>query len=157
MADLSGYKIYDGSTTYIDQLQDMVDAIENLFNTLPVIQTSETVLALDTSAPATVDIDTSLGTYFYTDTALSDSAWTFTFSNPVDSGRLTTFKLELENAGVPVAGTGSLTWPTTTEFPGGKAAFEATLTSSGTDIITFATRDGGTTWSVIAAELDVKA
>jgi len=88
-----------------------------------------------TATGGAITLNTSLATYFHTQTLASIP--TFTFSNPASSGRVTSFILELNNAVgyAPV-------WPASVEWPEGT---EPTW-STGTDLVSFITRDGGTTW-----------
>lgn len=83
---------------------------------------------------AASDVDCHLGTYFYKTITAST---TFTFSNPAVTGEVTAFMLELTNGAVA-----SVFWPASVDWAGGVAP---TLTT-GVDILTFVTRDGGTTW-----------
>ena len=84
----------------------------------------------------TVDLDLDLGTYFYTG-ALTGTT-TFTFSNPPASGRVASFTLEITDGGAQ-----TVNWPASVDWSPGAVP---TLTPSGVDIISFISRDGGTTW-----------
>lgn len=64
---------------------------------------------------------------------------TFTFSNPPTSGTAYGFTLE-----ITAGGTHTLTWPASVDWAGGTAPDAPANTE--TDIYTFFTRDGGTTW-----------
>ena len=77
----------------------------------------------------------SLGTYFYKTITVAN---TFTTSNVPASGNVVSFTLELTNGGAA-----TITWMTGTKWAGGSPP---SLTASGTDILVFTTRDGGTTW-----------
>lgn len=90
-----------------------------------------------TATTGTRDLDVSLATYFYPSADLGTAVITFTFSNPAASGRVSSFTLELLGADGA-----TLTWPTSVDWP---AATEPTWTA-GVDIVSFVTRDGGTTW-----------
>jgi hypothetical protein len=79
------------------------------------------------------DIDCETGNWFYK-TATGNLTWTF--SN-VPSGAFG-FVLELTDGGL-----GTQSWPVTVDWPNGVAP---TLSSSGRDILTFITRDGGIRW-----------
>ncbi len=68
--------------------------------------------------------------------ATVDMASTFTFTGAT-SGLVASMVLELAEAGFTV------TWPGSVSWPGGTAP---TLSGSGTDILIFFSRDGGTTW-----------
>ena len=65
-------------------------------------------------------------------------ATTFTVSSVPTSSKFSSFVLELTNGGSAV-----VTWWSGIKWAGGTAP---TLTASGLDILTFYTRDGGTTW-----------
>ena len=70
---------------------------------------------------------------------------TLTFTNPPASGKAGSFTLIVTNGG-----SATLTWPTSVDWA---AATAPTLTSSGVDILTFLTVDGGTIWYGFAAGL----
>ena len=75
-----------------------------------------------------------------------NGATTFTFSGAPSAGYAASFTLELTNGG-----TYTITWPTGTKWAAGAAP---TLTASGTDILSFYTRDGGTTWRGVLVSKD---
>ena len=87
-----------------------------------------------TSAMTTSEVDLSKGVVF-SKTIFADT--TFTFIN-VPSGRAATLNIILTNGG-----SAAITWPTSVKWTDGVAP---TLTSSGVDVLTFMTPDGGTTW-----------
>jgi hypothetical protein len=100
-----------------------------------------------TSAPATAaqDLDVSLGDY---QPFTIDTGTTFTISNPPLTGNAFGFVLELTKDATPTVRT--LTFPASVKWQGGVAP--ASLTTTGqVMIITFITRDGGTTWYGIEA------
>ena len=70
---------------------------------------------------------------------------TLTFTNPPASGKAGSFTLIVTNGG-----SATLTWPTSVDWA---AATAPTLTSSGVDVLTFLTVDGGTIWYGFAAGL----
>ena len=70
---------------------------------------------------------------------------TLTFTNPPASGSAGSFTLIVTNGG-----SATLTWPTSVDWAGGTAP---TLTSSGVDVLTFLTVDGGSIWYGFAAGL----
>ena len=74
------------------------------------------------------------------------SETTFTFSNPTASDELCVFSLVLTNGGSQ-----TVNWPASVDFAGGTAP---TLTTSGVDILVFATIDGGTIWHGSTFALD---
>ena len=102
----------------------------------------EKAVALGTSGTLTCNLAS--GTLFYTGTLAGNT--TFVFSNPVASGRVTSFTLELSNA----AGY-TITWPASVKWNEGTEP----AWSAGKDIVSFYTRDGGTTWYGFASGLDM--
>lgn len=70
------------------------------------------------------------------------------FSNTPASGKVKCVLLEITNGGAY-----TVNWPTNTKWPNGTAP---TLTSSGTDLVTFFTDDGGTNWRATLAQKDSK-
>ena len=111
--------------------------IENL----PLIQATikdygETVNALGDLGGGTDDIDLTAGNVVTA--TVSTSEQTFTFSNPPASGTAGSFTLILTNGGSQ-----TVNWSASVDWAGGTAP---TLTASGTNIITFTTTNGGTTW-----------
>jgi len=105
----------------------------------------ETVNAIGSTGGGTQDIDLTLGNVV---TATVDtSANTFTFSNPSASGTACSFTLILTNGGSQ-----TVNWPASVTWAGGDAP---TLTTSGVDVLTFLTVNGGTTWRGFAAGLDM--
>ena len=95
--------------------------------------TSERETAASLAAGA---IDLSTGNYFYKTIAANT---TFTVSNIPASGTAQAIILELTNAGAY-----TITYWSGVTFVSGTAP---TLTASGRDVLSFYTRDGGTTWS----------
>ena len=87
------------------------------------------------SAVGASAIDCSAGNWF---TKTATGALTWTATNVPSSSFTYGFILELTNGGL-----GTQTWMSGTTFPQGAGP---TLQSSGTDILVFLTRDGGTTW-----------
>lgn len=85
------------------------------------------------TAVAASDIDCSAGNYF---TKTISGATTFTFSN-APSSRAYSFTLEL------TVTSGSATWPTEVQWPGGTAP---TLSTGKTSLLMFITDDAGTRW-----------
>ena len=70
---------------------------------------------------------------------------TLTFTNPIATGNSSSFTLIVTNGG-----SATLTWPGSVDWA---AATAPTLTSSGIDVLTFTTVDGGTIWYGFAAGL----
>lgn len=69
-----------------------------------------------------------------------------TFANPVQSGDAQTFLLEVTNGGAF-----TLTFPSSVDWEGGVGP---SLTAAGVDVLTFYTRDGGTTWHGVVSMVD---
>lgn len=113
---------------------------------MPVLRDyGETVNAIGSTGGGTQDIDLTLGNVV---TATVDtSANTFTFSNPSASGTACSFTLILTNGGSQ-----TVNWPTSVDWAGATAP---TLTTTGVDVLTFLTTDGGTTWYGFAAGLNM--
>jgi len=74
---------------------------------------------------------------------------TFTFSNPTGADELCIFSLVLTNGGSQ-----TVNFPASVDWEGGSAP---SLTSSGTDILIFATIDAGTIWHGQSCSLDSKS
>lgn len=87
-------------------------------------------------------IDCSTGNYFYL-TATGNI--TFTFGSVPSNVYI--MVIELTNGGAH-----TIAYPAAVRFP---SDIEPTLTSSGTDLLVFVTRDGGTSWHAQAAMIDV--
>lgn len=113
----------------------------------PVIKDyGETVNDIGATGGGTQDIDLESGNVV---TATVDtSTTTFTFSNPPASGTAGSFTLALTNGGSQ-----TVNWPASVDWAGGTPP---TLTTSGVDVLTFFTIDGGTTWFGFAAGLDMQ-
>jgi hypothetical protein len=75
-------------------------------------------------------------------------ATTFTFTNPLASPNACGFVLELTNGG-----SATVNWPNAVRWAGGSAP---TLTTSGVDLLTFITDDGGINWRGVVSSLDNK-
>lgn len=145
--DLSGYLQLAGGTMTGDITMSGADiAVADNKITRPQIEDySETVNAIGSIGGGTQDIDLESGNVV---TATVDtSTTTFTFSNPPATGRGGSFTLILTNGGSQ-----TVNWPASVDWAGGSAP---TLTSSGVDVLTFITTDGGTTWLGFVAGLDM--
>lgn len=83
-----------------------------------------------------VSLDCSTATYFYPSGTVT-GIQTFSFTNPAASGRITSITIELSNAAgfTPV-------WPASVKWTDGMVP----VWTSGIDVITLYTRDGGTNW-----------
>jgi hypothetical protein len=90
-------------------------------------------------------IDLSLGNLF---TKTISGATTLTLSNTPTTGQVTSFILELENAGSAV-----ITWFSGVKWSSGTAP---TLTSAGVDVLGFYSHDGGVTWRGLVLSRDSK-
>ena len=99
-----------------------------------------------TAATGTKNLDVSSSTYFYAAGALTGNTITFTFDNPPASGRVAVITVELNDGG----GATAINWPASVDWPGGSAP----ALSSGIDVISFVTRDGGTIWNGYVGGLD---
>jgi hypothetical protein len=86
---------------------------------------------------ATTTLDAAAGSSFDF-TATGSGASTLAISNPPTSGWATTIILWITNGALR-----TWTWPTGTKWANATAP---TLTTSGLDLLSFTTRDGGTTW-----------
>jgi len=102
-----------------------------------------------TVTTGTKSIDTAIGTYFYPAAAMTATTVDFTFDNPVATGRVTSFMMELSNMAV---NTDPTPWPTSVDWANGA---EPSWTT-GIDIVAFWTRDGGVIWHGSVVSLDSK-
>jgi len=124
-----------GETIFADQLV-----------TRPVIKDyGETKNTIGGTGGGTQDIDLTLGNVV--SATVDTSTNTFTFSNPSTSGVSCSFTLILTNGGSQ-----TVTWPGTVDWAGATAP---TLTTSGVDVLTFTTIDGGTIWYGFAAGIEM--
>lgn len=104
------------------------DIIDNYGN---IVSLKETKVAMAANA-----IDLSLGNYF---SKTISGTTIFSVTNVPSSGVVGTFTLDLTNGG-----SAGITWMTGTKWVGGVTP---TLTTSGRDVLSFFTHDGGTTWN----------
>lgn len=104
----------------------------------------ETVNALG-SGGGTRTVDLTLGNVVTC--TVSTSTNTFSFTNPSASGTSCSFTLILTNGGSQ-----TVSWPAAVKWA---SATAPTLTSAGTDIITFVTIDAGTTWYGFSAGINM--
>lgn len=91
---------------------------------------------LDIISGGSATLDLSQGSYFTLSLA---SAVTAVFSNPPATGQAYSFALEVTSSG-----SYAITWPTSIKWEGGSAP--ANTASGATDLYTFITVDGGTTY-----------
>lgn len=99
-----------------------------------------------TATTGTRGLDTAAATYFYPSADLGTAVITFTFDNPAASGRVTSFTMELLGAD-----DATLTWPAGVVWDLGGVEPEWT---DGKDLVSFVTRDAGTTWYGFLGGLD---
>lgn len=96
-------------------------------------------LSTDAASGTTHTIDLDIAPVH--DITLTDNC-TFTFSNPVATGKGSSFTLILRQDGT---GSRTVTWPASVDWAAATAP-TLTTTASAVDILTFFTIDGGTTW-----------
>jgi hypothetical protein len=102
------------------------------------------IVTHDADPVSASDINCSQGNYF-TKTATTNLTWTF--SNVI-SAKVTIIVLRLTNGG-----SYAMTWPVSVKWASGVAPG---LTATGTDILSFITDDGGTTWRGVASIIDAR-
>ena len=106
----------------------------------------ETTNVIGGTGGGTQDIDLTLGNSI---TATVDTSTnTFTFSNPTASTNFCAFILFLTNGGSQ-----TVNWPGTVDWAGGTVP---TLTTSGIDVLTFFTVNGGSLWHGVLVSGDSK-
>ena len=126
---------YNGTTFTVGDDWDFNDQLV----TKPELKDyAETVVAANTSTAYTVDLTN--GNVF--DLTLTGNC-TFTFSNPPASGKAGTITMILTQDGT---GSRTASWPASVDWPGGTAPTLTTTATTGVDVLTFLTVDGGTTW-----------
>jgi len=101
--------------------------------------------AIGGTGGGTQDIDLTLGNVV--SATVDTSTNTFTFSNPTASANGCSFTFIVTNGGSQ-----TIAWPATVDWVGSTAP---TLTTSGVDVLTFITLDGGTIWYGFVAGLDL--
>jgi microcystin-dependent protein len=116
----------------VAQLPDV--ALLSVANTFTARQQFDNGVTEKYAAVAASNVDCSLASVF---SRTISGATTLTVSNVAASGSVSSFILELTN------GSTNVTWWAGIKWAGGTAP---TLTTTGTDILGFYTRDGGTTW-----------
>lgn len=99
---------------------------------------AETAVSANTGTAYTVDLTN--GNVF--DLTLTGNC-IFTFSNPPASGKAGTITMILTQDGT---GSRTASWPASVDWPGGTAPTLTTTATTGVDVLTFLTVDGGTTW-----------
>jgi hypothetical protein len=102
------------------------------------------VLKTTITATNSISINCASGNYFYA--TANGSATTITFSNP-PANTAFGFVLVLANGG-----SNSITWASNPKWPSAATP----IVSSNTDVFTFVTDDGGTTWMGVQSLKDVR-
>ena len=111
---------------------------------MPVLKDyGETLVTANSSTAYTADLTT--GNVFK---ITMTGNCTFTFSNPPASGTAGSFTLILIQDGT---GSRTATWPAAVKWASATAPTLTTTATTGTDILTFLTTNGGTTWYGFAA------
>jgi len=145
-ATLAGTETLTNKTLGASTLSGTMSAADNIIDQPKLQDVSETVNAIGAIGGGTQDINLESGNVV---TATVDtSTTTFTFSNPPATGSAGSFTLILTNGGSQ-----TVNWPASVDWAGGTAP---TLTTSGVDVLTFLTVDGGTIWYGFAAGLDMQ-
>jgi hypothetical protein len=131
--------------------QEFTDFLDNRFVNvdepeIEITTISETAIPYGTTGAQALDLST--GTYFYPTAAAGSPAITFSFTNVgfgSPASRVYSFTLELSGAGDFAP-----TWPSSVKWPGGTeptwTAAAGSPVVNGPDLVSFVTRDGGTTW-----------
>jgi hypothetical protein len=129
----------DGNALTVDAvtLSGVVSGNDQEMNRVKLKDYSETTVIANTGATYTIDLES--GNVF--NLTLTGNC-TYTFSNPPASGSAGAFTLIQNQDGT---GSRTVTWPASVEWAGGSAP-TITSTASSTDVFTFITTDGGTTW-----------
>ena len=137
------FALWDASDKALEFTDSKITMNDNLIETPEMKDYAETVNAIGATGGGTQDIDLTVGNVVTA--TVTASANTFTFSNPSASGKSCSFTLILTNGGSQ-----TVNWPGSVDWP---AATAPTLTTSGVDVLTFTTVDGGTIWYGFAAGL----
>ena len=129
----------NGNTLTVDAvtLSGVVSGNDQEVNRVKLKDYSETAVVANTGTTYTIDLEN--GNVF--NLTLTGNC-TYTFSNPPASGSAGAFTLIQNQDGT---GSRTVTWPASVEWAGGSAP-TITSTASSTDVFTFITTDGGTTW-----------
>jgi hypothetical protein len=126
----------DGNSNGIS-FKDSVTFEDNVVSRPILKDYAETTVIANTGTTYTIDLEN--GNVF--NLTLTGNC-TYTFSNPPASGSAGAFTLIQNQDGT---GSRTVTWPASVEWAGGSAP-TITSTASSTDVFTFITTDGGTTW-----------
>ena len=116
----------------VDRTANSIDSL-TMQSTIDLLGYSEKANSIPTTGAVT--LNATLGTYFYN--TATTGIITFTFSGAAATGRVTTMTLELFGGG-----TNAPVWPASVDWPSGT---EPTW-STGVDVVSFITRNNGTTW-----------
>lgn len=108
------------------------------------ISNADSAVSLGATLSGSVSINMLSGNVFF-GTVTGNT--TFSVTNPALTGTLSEFVLEITNGGAH-----TVTWPGTFNWPGGTVP---TLTTSGYDILSFYTRNGGISWNGFASGLNM--
>jgi hypothetical protein len=129
----------EGNALTVDAvtLSGVVSGNDQEMNRVKLKDYSETTVIANTGATYTIDLEN--GNVF--NLTLTGNC-TYTFSNPPASGSAGAFTLIQNQDGT---GSRTVTWPASVEWAGGSSP-TITSTASSTDVFTFITTDGGTTW-----------
>ena len=122
------------------------DSLDATVSKINLKDYGEVTNAIGATGGGTQDIDLTAGNSV--SATVDSSTNTFTFSDPTASDELCGFTLTLVNGGSQ-----TVNWPGSVDWAGGTAP---TLTTSGTDILTFFTIDAGTIWHGAIAIADSK-
>ena len=127
---------FTNKTLGASTLSGTMSAADNIIDQPVLRDYGLTPNIIDSIGGDTQDIDFESGNYVRC--VVDTSETTFTFSNPPASGTYGSFTMKITNGGSQ-----TVNWPASVLWPGGSAP---TLTTSGIDILTFFTDDGGTIW-----------
>ena len=129
---------YANTSTAFSIGEIVIGNLSNSLFTVPGvgINTSAIAAPVSAAAPNGKDINFMEGDYFHA--ADAGLGITFIFAGTISTGISKSFTLEVVGDG------GSITWPASVKWPDGTAPDAPG--SGETDIYTFITRDGGTTW-----------
>lgn len=125
-----------------------VDMGDNTLTQAVIKDYGETLTSANSSTAYTIDLT---GGNVFKVTMTGNC--TFTFSNPPASGTAGSFTLILIQDGT---GSRTATWPASVDWAGGTAPTLTTTATTGTDVLTFVTTDGGTIWWGFSAGLDMR-
>jgi len=129
----------------VEASDDYADWLDNEVRRPKLRDYGETVSAHGNSGSGTEDFDLEDGNVHTV--TITGGTVSVTFSNPPASGTAGSLTIVVTNGGSQ-----TVNWPAAVDWAGGSAP---TLTSSGVDVLTFFTTDGGTTWLGFAAGLDM--